>query len=163
MSLTGEKILLDIENILNHFCISESIFQHLNVSELASCQLVNKFWKNLITNKAFWVEHKLNYAKNMKKIDFKTHKTRTVVDVYPSFAKVLDYVIDNEPLGNRRIFANALNRYFHCQYLSHPFRYIFKISFFTRFTISKSQFSQNSHFQSLIFQKIHIFQASNSW
>ena len=34
--------------------------------------------------------------------------------------------------------------------------HIFKISFFTKFTISKSHFSQNSHFQSLIFHKIHI-------
>ena len=32
-----------------------------------------------------------------------------------------------------------------------------KISFFTKFTFSKSHFSQNSHFQKLIFHKIHIF------
>ena len=38
---------------------------------------------------------------------------------------------------------------------------ILKISFFPKFTFSKSHFSQNSHFQSLIFHKIHIFQTSN--
>ena len=31
-----------------------------------------------------------------------------------------------------------------------------------KFTHSKSHFSQNSHFQNLIYQKIHIFQTSNS-
>ena len=35
--------------------------------------------------------------------------------------------------------------------------HILKISFFTKFIISKSHFSQNSHFQSLIFHEIHIF------
>ena len=39
----------------------------------------------------------------------------------------------------------------------------FKVSFFTKFTLSKSHFPQNSHFQSLIVHKIHIFQTSNSW
>ena len=38
----------------------------------------------------------------------------------------------------------------------------FKILFFTKFTFSKSHFSQNSHFQSPIFHKIHILQTSNS-
>ena len=38
-----------------------------------------------------------------------------------------------------------------------------KISFFTKFSISKPHFSQNSRFQSLIFHIIHIFQTSNSW
>ena len=38
--------------------------------------------------------------------------------------------------------------------------HIFKISCFTKFTFSKSHFSQNSHFQILIFHKIHIFKAS---
>ena len=37
---------------------------------------------------------------------------------------------------------------------------ILKILLFTKFTISKSHFSQNSHFQSLIFHKIHIFKVS---
>ena len=36
----------------------------------------------------------------------------------------------------------------------------FKISFFPEFTVSKSQFSQNSHFQNLIFHKIRIFKIS---
>ena len=48
---------------------------------------------------------------------------------------------------------------------------IFKISFFTKFTFSKPHFSQNSHFQSIIFHKIHNFKVSffsqnshsNSW
>ena len=38
-----------------------------------------------------------------------------------------------------------------------------KISFFPKFTISMSCFSQNSHLQSLIFHKTHIFQTSNFW
>ena len=37
---------------------------------------------------------------------------------------------------------------------------IHKISFFTKFIISKSYFSQNSHFQSPIFHKIHILKVS---
>ena len=36
----------------------------------------------------------------------------------------------------------------------------FKISFFTKFTSSKSHFWQNSYFQNLIFDKIHIFKVS---
>ena len=41
--------------------------------------------------------------------------------------------------------------------------HISKISFFfTKFTFSKFHFSQNSHFQSLIFHRIHIFPKSNS-
>ena len=32
--------------------------------------------------------------------------------------------------------------------------------FLTKFAISKSHFSQNSHFQSLVFHKIHTFKAS---
>ena len=35
--------------------------------------------------------------------------------------------------------------------------HILKISFFSKFTLSKSHFSQNSHFQNLIFHKILIF------
>ena len=38
--------------------------------------------------------------------------------------------------------------------------YIFKISFFTKFTLSNSQFWQNSHFHNLIFHKIHILKIS---
>ena len=38
---------------------------------------------------------------------------------------------------------------------------ILKISYFTKFTFSKSHFLQNSQFQNLIFQKIHIFQTPN--
>ena len=38
--------------------------------------------------------------------------------------------------------------------------HILKISFFTKFTISKSHFLQNSHFQNLIFHKIHISKIS---
>ena len=38
-----------------------------------------------------------------------------------------------------------------------------KISIFTKFTVSKSQFGQNSQFQNLIFHKIHIFQAEIFW
>ena len=40
--------------------------------------------------------------------------------------------------------------------LIYPKIHILKISFFTKFTISKSHFSQNSHFQSVIFDRIHI-------
>ena len=36
-----------------------------------------------------------------------------------------------------------------------------KISFLTKFTFQKSQFSQNSHSQNLIFDKIHIFFKKN--
>ena len=43
-----------------------------------------------------------------------------------------------------------------------PKIHILKISVLTKFTFLKSHLSQNSQFQSLIFDKIHIFQASNS-
>ena len=39
----------------------------------------------------------------------------------------------------------------------YPKIHIFKISFFAKFTFSKSHFSQNSHFQNLILRKIHNF------
>ena len=39
----------------------------------------------------------------------------------------------------------------------YPKIHIFKIAFFTKFTILKYHFSQNSHVQSLIFHNIHIF------
>ena len=39
--------------------------------------------------------------------------------------------------------------------------HIFKISFLTKFTFSKSHFSQNSHLQSLIFDKIHILKLTS--
>ena len=40
--------------------------------------------------------------------------------------------------------------------------HIFKVSFSTKSTFLESDFSQNSHFQNLIFHRIHIFQTSNS-
>ena len=42
----------------------------------------------------------------------------------------------------------------------YPNIHILKISLFTKFTISESHFSQNSHFQYLNFHKIHIFKTS---
>ena len=45
----------------------------------------------------------------------------------------------------------------------YPKIHILKYHFLTKFAFSKSHFSQNSHFQNLIFHKIHIFQTSNSW
>ena len=42
----------------------------------------------------------------------------------------------------------------------HPKIHILRISFLTKFTILKSHFSQNSHFQNLIFHKIHNFKIS---
>ena len=56
----------------------------------------------------------------------KTNQTRTVVDVYPEFAKVLDYVMKNERLIKQRLFANALDKYFQQPYLTDPFEYILK-------------------------------------
>ena len=40
--------------------------------------------------------------------------------------------------------------------------HIFKVSFFTKFTLSKSHFSQNSHFKSLVFHnyQIHTYKVS---
>ena len=38
--------------------------------------------------------------------------------------------------------------------------HIFKVSFLTKFTISKSLFSQNSQFESLSFDKINTFTVS---
>ena len=48
----------------------------------------------------------------------------------------------------------------HFQNLNYRKNHNFKVSFFTKFTFSKSHFSQNPHFHSLIF---HIFQTWNSW
>ena len=48
----------------------------------------------------------------------------------------------------------------HFQSLSFHKIHIFKDSFVTKFTISKSCFSQNSQFQSLIFHKIHNFKVT---
>ena len=42
----------------------------------------------------------------------------------------------------------------------HPKIHILKVSYSTKFTISNFHFSQNLHFQNLIFQKIHIFKVS---
>ena len=44
----------------------------------------------------------------------------------------------------------------------YPKIHVLKLWFFTKFTIPKSHFWQNSQFQNLIFHKIHIFQTSNS-
>ena len=44
--------------------------------------------------------------------------------------------------------------------LIYPKIHIIKPSFFTKFTISKSHFSQNSQFHNLIFHKIHNFKIS---
>ena len=42
--------------------------------------------------------------------------------------------------------------------------HILNIVIFTKFTFSKSHFSQNSHFENLIFDKIHInFHPGNFW
>ena len=42
----------------------------------------------------------------------------------------------------------------------YPKIHILNIVIFTKFTVSKSKCSQNSHFQNLIFDKIHIFRTS---
>ena len=77
--------------------------------------------------------------------------------------QLLDDILKREPVEP----ARSAKQLFVNEYLGkiHIFskNYILNISIFTKFTISKSHFPQNSHFQSLIFHKIHIFQASNSW
>ena len=75
----------------------------------------------------------------------------------------------------RNLIRNAIKRksketcpFFPVKWLStlgqkssnHPKIHIFKISLFPKFTFLKSHFSQNSHFQSLIFHKIHNFKIS---
>ena len=47
-------------------------------------------------------------------------------------------------------------------YQIYPKIHILKISFLTKFTFFKCDFSQKSHFQSVIFYKIHIFKVQNS-
>ena len=60
-------------------------------------------------------------------------------------------------LGHFRLLCS----YAHGQKSSiYPKIHIFKDSFSTKLTISKSCFSQNSQFQSLVFHKLHIFKVS---
>ena len=87
-------------------------------------------------------------------ISKKSSKSSCQVDMelYPS--KEIRYV---ENTG-----AEILNLFKNSQFENHTFHKIhnLKISFFTKFTFSKSHFSQNSQFQFLIFHKIHIFKLS---
>ena len=61
----------------------------------------------------------------------------------------------------RSMFASIHYRFTLWQKSSvYPKIHILKISLFTKFTISKPHFSQNSPFQNLIFHKIHILKIS---
>ena len=79
--------------------------------------------------------------------------------IFPSIMGIICFIF-----GAATIFS-PLNqaRYIHTlgqKSSIYPKIHILKTSFFTKFTFSKSHYSQNSQFQSLICHKIHIFKVS---
>ena len=102
---------MKIEDLLTNFCISSNILQLFNVKDLANCQRLNKFFLGLITNHTCWVNYKLNYAKTMIKVQASLKKNGKQEKETAEFASVLDYVMTNETLENKKKFGDALNLY----------------------------------------------------
>ena len=102
---------MKIEDLLTNFCISSNILQLFNVRDLANCQRLNKFFRGLITNHKCWVNYKLNYAKTMIKVQASLKKNGKQEKETAEFASVLDYVMTNETLENKKKFGDALNLY----------------------------------------------------
>ena len=63
-------------------------------------------------------------------------------------------------IGAKKSYASLILYTLRQKSTIYPKIHIVKFSLFTKFTFSKSHYSQNSHFQNIIFHKIHSFKIS---
>ena len=135
-----------IENILTNqglHLISDELLGYLDFGTLLVCRQASKTWRDTLDER------------------FSLTEKIPVINFILAFGKRnagFDFEQDHTGATNHILSKNS--------HIENPYFYkilISEITFFTKFTSLKSHFSQNPHFQSLIFHKIHIFQTSNSW